>query len=110
MRRWHRSQVTAINKRLPRKGPGSLNLVKVALIEHLANHARRSVHSAVKLSGPFDWKHYCEAVMKELVEVAESEPSDSLRTSSGCDTEDKAAADSREDSADSKSEPSAAKA
>jgi hypothetical protein len=66
MRRWHRGQTTAINRRIPRTGPGSLNLVKVVLIEMLATQARKGLHVAVKSGSPFDWKKFCDAVTDAL--------------------------------------------
>lgn len=110
MRRFHRRAFLDLDKRIPRKGPGSLPLVKVCLIELLAGQARRATHSAVQAGGPFDWKKLCEAVLAGL----EKGDHDSLCSSpmpfSSCDNEGKAAAGSPQDAAANTSGPSEAKA
>jgi hypothetical protein len=110
MRRWHRGQVRIINAKIPRKGPGSLTLVKVCLIELLAGQARRATHAAVRCHQPFDWKSLCEAVLAGLEKAEPREPSNSLHKSFGYGSEDKATADSPQDAAASTSESSEAKA
>lgn len=110
MRRFHRRAFLGLDRRIPRKGPGSLTLVKVCLIELLAGQARRATHSAVQAGGPFDWKKLCEAVLEGLEAASPGLPSYSPKPSSSCDSAGKATAGSQPGAAANTSGPSEAKA
>lgn len=121
MRRWHRGQAQIIGRKIPHHGPGSLSPMKVALVEFLSVRYRKVVEArACRLFAQseavqetalaFEWQQYCRAQAKRIVDASLRAPSNSRSTSSECDSEGKAAGDSPEDAAASKTSPSGATA
>lgn len=66
MRRWHRSQVKHISKKLDERWKRPRDLVKLALIEFLAEEFREQLHARAGALAPFAWEKFCEATRKQL--------------------------------------------
>lgn len=77
MRRWHRSQVKHISRKLDRTGWHTRNVMKVAFIEFLAGKYRERLHSAAGKLAPFAWEKFCEAAKRELARDGHRSPSNS---------------------------------
>lgn len=74
MRRWHRSQVRHISKKLDERWKRPRDLVKLALIEFLAQEFRAQLHARAGALAPFAWEKFCEATRKELARGGRRSP------------------------------------
>ena len=77
MRRWHRTQYSAVDRKIPRKGPGSLTPVKMALVEFLSERYRKLTLKRTKdlleetplrqeAALGFEWRQFVEAAQKRI--------------------------------------------
>lgn len=66
MRRWHRSQVEAISRKIPRRKPEAWSPFKLAMIEILADQYRKKLLHRSGALGPFNWKKFCAAAQASL--------------------------------------------
>lgn len=66
MRRWHRSQVRHINKKLSERSAHPRDAVKLGLITVMAQKYREQLHTRAGQLAPFAWGKFCEAATKKL--------------------------------------------
>jgi hypothetical protein len=66
LRRWHRSQVDAISKRLGKHPKSTHDLVKLALIEVLGDVYRKKLFETAGRLAPFNWSRFCDAARAAL--------------------------------------------
>jgi hypothetical protein len=75
MRRWHRSQVKAISRKLSALPQHTRDVIKIALIEVMADKYREQLHKQAGRLAPFAWEKFCEAARKQLTKAALHLPS-----------------------------------
>lgn len=66
MRRWHRSQVDAVNKRLAGMSQTVRDQVKLGLLTVLAEQYRKQLQERAKSLAPFAWEKFCAAARKQI--------------------------------------------
>ena len=66
IRRWHRSQVDWITKRLFGEKNSERTRLKMALIEILSDAYRTRLHQQAGQLAPFAWGKFCEEARKEI--------------------------------------------
>lgn len=59
MRRWHRRQADIINRKLHAQAGPKVALIKVAMIEFLAEAYRDKLHAKAQFSTSWDWEEEC---------------------------------------------------
>ena len=66
MRKWHRSQMDWITQRLYGERHAQRTMLKVALIEVLADGFRTQLHERMRARRPWEWSELCAAAKKAI--------------------------------------------